>query len=101
MDKDELIAKVFKALGHPIRYKIIMFLFDGRKCVCELNDNVEFSPANLSQHLKILKDAGLVSSEKEGLKIFYSLRNDDVKKLVQAANDFLLNYIKDMGENVL
>jgi len=101
MNKEELIAKIFKALGHPIRYKIIMFLFEGRKCVCEMNDNVEFSQANLSQHLKILKDAGLVSSEKEGLKIFYSLRNDEVKKLVQAANDFLLNYIKAMGENIL
>ena len=101
MNKEELTAKVFKALGHPIRYKIIMFLFNGKKCVCELNDNVEFSQANLSQHLKILKDAGLVTTERDGSKIFYSLRNDDVRILVQSANDFLVNYIKMMGEQVL
>ncbi|MGJ7922030.1 ArsR/SmtB family transcription factor [Neobacillus sp. LXY-4] len=100
MQKEELIAKMFKAMGHPIRYKIILFLLDGKKCVCELNGNVEFSQANLSQHLKILKDAGILSSERDGSKVFYSLRNDDIKKLVHCADEFLVQYIQSLGNNI-
>ncbi|WP_318507505.1 metalloregulator ArsR/SmtB family transcription factor [Bacillus sp. T3] len=99
MEKEELIAKMFKALGHPIRFKIVLFLLDGRKCVCELNGNIEFSQANLSQHLKILKDAGILSSEREGPKIFYSLRNNDIKKMVHCADEFLVNYVKSLSDN--
>lgn len=99
MEKEELIAKMFKALGHPIRFKIVLFLLDGRKCVCELNGNIEFSQANLSQHLRILKDAGILSSEREGTKIFYSLRNNDIKKMVQCADEFLVNYVKSISDN--
>lgn len=99
MEKEELIAKMFKALGHPIRFKIVLFLLDGRKCVCELNGNIEFSQANLSQHLRILKDAGILSSEREGTKIFYSLSNNDIKKMVQCADEFLVNYVKSISDN--
>lgn len=38
MNKEEISVKIFKALGHPIRYRIVKFLYDGPKCVCKLNE---------------------------------------------------------------
>ncbi|GFR35541.1 hypothetical protein TCEA9_13530 [Thermobrachium celere] len=82
LTQEELVVKMFKALGHPIRYKIVKFLLDGPQCVCKLNENIEFSQSNLSQHLRILKDAGIVKGEKIGLNIHYSLTSDEIKKTV-------------------
>ncbi|GIW48826.1 MAG: hypothetical protein KatS3mg079_302 [Caloramator sp.] len=89
-----MIVKIFKALGHPIRYKIVKSLLDGPECVCKLNENIEFSQSNLSQHLRILKDAGVVKGEKVGLNIHYSLASDEIKELFEAAKRLLKAKIK-------
>ncbi|SKA81306.1 ArsR family transcriptional regulator [Caloramator quimbayensis] len=99
MNSDELTVKIFKALGHPIRYKIIKFLYNGPKCVCKLNENIEFSQANLSQHLRILKDAGLVKSEKIGLEMHYRLYSEDIKKIVDEAEKYVEDYINKLKTN--
>lgn len=99
MASEKLIPKMFKALGHPIRYDIVKFLLDGEKCVCKLNENIEFSQSNLSQHLKILKEAGLLKSKKYGLNIHYSIANDEVKKLVQAADKFIEFHLRELQNN--
>ena len=96
MNSEELIPKVFKALGHPIRYKIVKFLMDGPKCVCKLNENIEFSQSNLSQHLKILKDSGILKSEKVGLNIHYSIADESIHELIKAADKFVQNYINSI-----
>lgn len=101
MKNEELAAKVFKALGHPIRYKIVKFLMDEPKCVCKLNENVEFSQANLSQHLKILKDSGILKSEKVGLNTFYSISCEEIKELIEAVDKFTVSYVKNMKEDIL
>ena len=88
MSEQELSVKVLKALGHPVRYKIVKFLYDGPKCVCKLNEDIEFSQANLSQHLKILKEAGILSSEKVGMNIHYRISNDDVKNIIDAVEKY-------------
>ncbi|WP_373845157.1 ArsR/SmtB family transcription factor [Clostridium sp.] len=95
MNQEELSVKIFKALGHPIRYKIVKFLFDGPKCVCKLNEDVEFSQANLSQHLKILKDAGILASEKIGMNIHYRISNDEIKKVIECVDRCVLKYINN------
>jgi DNA-binding transcriptional ArsR family regulator len=96
MKSEEMIPKMFKALGHPIRYKIVKFLLNGEKCVCKLNENMEFSQSNLSQHLKILKEAGILKSRKNGLNIHYSVTNNDVGKLIEAADSFMNTYLNDI-----
>lgn len=96
MNSEELIPKMFKALGHPVRYKIVKFLMDGPKCVCKLNENIEFSQSNLSQHLKILKDSGILKSEKVGLNIHYSIADESIRELIKAADKFAQNYINNI-----
>jgi len=65
---------VFKALGHPSRLALIDHLVDGEKCVCELNDVIDADISTVSRHLSVLRNTGIVSSEKRGNKIFYTLR---------------------------
>lgn len=96
MNQDDLVVKIFKAMGHPIRYKIIKFLFDGPKCVCKLNENIEFSQANLSQHLRILKEAALLKSEKVGLETHYRLYDDNVKNIIQYVDKYVLDYVNNI-----
>ncbi|WP_234124202.1 ArsR/SmtB family transcription factor [Clostridium hydrogenum] len=86
MDEQEKSIRIFKALGHPIRYKIVKFLYDGPKCVCKLNEDIEFSQANLSQHLKILKEAGIVSSEKIGMNVHYKISNEEIKNIINSVD---------------
>jgi len=98
---DELTVKVFKALGHPVRYKIMKDLCNGPKCACKLNEDINFSQANLSQHLKILKEAGLVKNEKVGLEVQYRLYNEDVKEIVGSVEKYALNYISNIKKSSL
>ncbi|SEF64296.1 transcriptional regulator, ArsR family [Caloramator fervidus] len=98
MTKEELIVKMFKALGHPIRYKIVNYLLDGPKCVCVLNQDIEFSQSNLSQHLRILKDAGIVKGEKVGLNIHYSLYDEKIKDLIEVAKQIIDNKFETLKD---
>lgn len=92
MNQQEISVRIFKALGHPIRYKIVKFLYDGPKCVCKLNENIEFSQANLSQHLKILKEAGILLSEKIGMETHYRISSEEIKKIIDSVDKFVMSY---------
>jgi len=66
-------AEILKALGHPSRLLMVDELTRGERCVCELTDLVGADISTVSKHLAVLRDAGLVNSEKRGLKVFYRL----------------------------
>lgn len=82
MGLEELQAKLFKALGHPIRVKIVKKLMEEDMCACKFISDIDFSQSNLSQHLKILKEAGVVSSEKVGMNVIYSLVNREIAEII-------------------
>ncbi len=82
MNINDLQVKLFKALSHPIRLKIVKKLIENNMCVCELTGDIEFSQSNLSQHLKILKDAGILVSRKEGLRVNYEIYNNRIKDII-------------------
>ncbi len=75
VDREQAIrmAEVAKALGDPIRLQLIDVLkkHAGKVCVCELVPLFEVSQSTLSHHLKKLRDAGLVDSERQGLWAYY------------------------------
>ncbi len=78
-------AKVFKALGDPTRLKIIELLSEGELCVCEIIPKTGKSQPATSSHLKVLYEAGLVKSRKEGLSVYYKLSNESVIELLSVA----------------
>lgn len=64
-----------KALSDPNRVKIVKMLQHRELCVCEIQNALEIAQPTVSKHLKILEDAGLVTSRKDGLWVNYRLSN--------------------------
>jgi len=69
----EIRAGIIKALAHPSRVFIVEQLARNERCVCELREMIGADISTVSKHLSILKNAGIVSDEKRGLKVFYRL----------------------------
>ena len=70
----EAKAKVLKALAHPTRLWMVEKLEEGEKCVCEFVDVVDVDFSTISKHLSVLKQAGIVTAEKRGKQVFYTLK---------------------------
>ena len=82
--KTEQLAKIFKALGHPTRIQIIEHLIDINTCVCgEIVNIFPYSQSTISQHLKILKDSGIVCGEVEGPKTYFCIDKKILKQFKQ------------------
>ena len=67
-------AKIVKAMSHPTRLFIVDELSSSQRCVCELTKMIGDDVSTVSKHLAVLKNAGIVSDEKRGTQVFYSLR---------------------------
>lgn len=74
----ELHARLCKALADPKRLLIINALRDGPKAVGELTTELELSQSNVSQHLAVLRERGVVGAAREGNNVYYSLRDQRV-----------------------
>lgn len=73
-------VKLCKALGEPTRLKILRLLAVRPMYVCELNVVLDMSQPRISQHLRVLKEAGLLGETREAQRIFYSLDMEDLEK---------------------
>lgn len=72
--RDQELAAIAKALGHPTRAAIVRILVDRETCVCgDFVDELPYAQSTISQHLKILKDAGLICGETDGPSVCYCL----------------------------
>ncbi|HSQ28857.1 MAG TPA: metalloregulator ArsR/SmtB family transcription factor [Gemmatimonadaceae bacterium] len=71
-DLDRAVA-LFHALSDATRLGILDMLKDGERCVCELQDELDAAQSRLSFHLRVLKDAGLVTDRKEGRWMYYTI----------------------------
>lgn len=87
-----LCGSLLKSLSHPTRLEILELLRNenGELCVCDIYEKLELEQSNVSQHLKVLKDQGILNSRKEGLMVFYKVNYlevydilDQVKKILQ------------------
>ena len=68
-------AEVFRVLAHPTRIHIVECLREGELAVSAILERIAVEPANMSQHLSLLRSKNLVSARKEGNQVFYSLRD--------------------------
>lgn len=69
-------SRLFHALSDETRLQILERLRAGERCVCELTDALDVAQSRLSFHLKVLKDAGLVSDRREGRWMYYTLNTE-------------------------
>ena len=79
----ERMARVAKALGDPIRMQLVDVLgkHAGKVCVCELVPLFDLSQPTVSHHLKVLREAGIVEVERQGLWAFYYVKPDALEVL--------------------
>jgi ArsR family transcriptional regulator, arsenate/arsenite/antimonite-responsive transcriptional repressor len=82
-DQDDIqLAAIAKALAHPARIRILKILLDSNVCMCgEIVELMPLAQATVSQHLKELKQAGLILGEIEGPKICYCLNPEVIEKV--------------------
>jgi len=77
-------ARLFHALSDNTRLEIMDMLRNGECCVCELQDELRAAQSRLSFHLKVLKDAGLITDRKEGRWVYYAIDANALDDLADA-----------------
>jgi ArsR family transcriptional regulator len=87
--------KVMKALSDPNRVKIIKMLQQRVLCVCELKAALNLAQPTVSKHLKLLEDAGLVESDKDGLWVNYRLTNGNSSPYAAAVLGNLRHWLNE------
>ena len=85
----ELHAEVCKTFGHPKRLMVISALRDNELTVTEIAERTNIDVSNLSQHLHLFRDKGLVTTRREGTKIFYRLSHPNIGKALDLMSTFL------------
>jgi ArsR family transcriptional regulator, arsenate/arsenite/antimonite-responsive transcriptional repressor len=82
-DQVERMSAIAKALGDPIRIQLVDVLGKnaGKVCVCELVPLFDLSQPTVSHHLKVLREAGIVGSERRGLWAYYYVNPDSLEEL--------------------
>lgn len=80
-------CQAFKAMAHPTRLQILVILSQAERAVGELGEMLPISQANLSQHLQLLKDKGLLSCRRQGKQVLYRLRDNRLLGLLALARD--------------
>jgi DNA-binding transcriptional ArsR family regulator len=83
-------AHLFKALSHPARLQILQFLAQTGKCLTgDISENFPLTRATVNQHMKELKNAGLIYGHREGAKIVFCLDPEKIKELEEILGSFL------------
>jgi len=86
-------AQFFRALGHPIRIKILEILVRGGHTVQELQDALGLDQPIVSQQLAVLRNRNIVSAQKEGLSVTYTLRDPHIAELLRVARQIFNNHL--------
>ena len=104
MSAEEVVFKLksdfLKALAHPLRLAIIEQLKDGEKSVSQLVSANSVEQSSISKNLSLLKQAGILSSRQEGVGVYYSIRDQDIFKVLRLVSDMLAAKLKE-GERIL
>jgi ArsR family transcriptional regulator len=91
MTDAERLARIFKVLSVETRVRIVQLLKRRSLCVTALASQLGITPAAVSQHLRILRDAGIVKDQKQGLYVHYQLNKSNLARLGQALGKLLQN----------
>lgn len=84
---DEAIATLAKALGHPARIGIVRLLIEKQTCIgCDIVEEIQLAQSTVSEHLRILKAAGIITGEIERPRVCYSLNPASLQPLVALLN---------------
>lgn len=81
-ESDEVLATLAKAIAHPVRLQIVRLLSSRATCVCgEIVESLPLAQSTVSEHLRVLKQAGLVKGEVDGPRVCYGLDPEGMSRL--------------------
>jgi ArsR family transcriptional regulator, arsenate/arsenite/antimonite-responsive transcriptional repressor len=81
------VARQFQALSDPTRLELLVRLRKGERCVCDLMDVLDAAQSRLSFHLKVLKEAGLVTDRRDGRWVYYTLVPETIAEIREYVDD--------------
>jgi DNA-binding transcriptional ArsR family regulator len=93
---EENISRLFSIIGQPVRIQILMVIAGQEACVCHLETVLGMRQASISQHLMVLRKAGLVTTHRDGRNIYYKLQQPDVIAILEQAARLLGSNPKDL-----
>ena len=96
----QMISNIFKALSSSVRVKIIEMLRGGPLCVCHIIEGLGMEQSNTSQHLSVLKKAGIVESRKEGLSVYYKLKHPQVLDMINLVEEVLNKQLEETKQSL-
>jgi len=88
-------AEIAKAIAHPLRIAIVDFLKDGEQCVCDIAEYVGSERSNVSRHLSVMVNAGVLEYRKQGLKVIYALKTPCILDFFSCVVGVLKQQAKD------
>ncbi|NQT24058.1 winged helix-turn-helix transcriptional regulator [candidate division KSB1 bacterium] len=80
-------AQIFKALAHPTRIHLIELILEKRQCVKMMEETLGLTQPNISQHLSLLRNLGIVHAERDGNQVCYHVSNERITKLIDLISD--------------
>lgn len=93
-------ADVFQALAHPTRVAIVEMLGDGELAAGTLCQRLGLEPANVSQHLAILRSKSILSGRKVANSVFYSIRDPAINQVFELLRGFCLTHVAEMAQMI-
>ena len=90
----ELKSQIVQATAHPLRLAIIDFLSDGEQCVCDISTHLGAKRSNISRHLAVMLNAGVLDCRKDGLKVIYSLKTPCILKFLDCVTEVLRQQVR-------
>ena len=99
-DLAELVARRFRVLAEPMRIRLLDHLRDGESTVSELSDALGASQQNVSKHLAVLADAGMLGRRKDGNRVYYRIIDESVFELCEQVCGSAQQQLKTLQELV-
>ncbi len=96
----QIESDFLRAIAQPTRLKILYFLKDGERCACEIIPRMKEDQSNISRHLTHMRDAGILESRKEGVSVYYKIKDRRVFALLSLVDEMVRAEIKKKAKVV-
>ncbi len=97
-----LCSALLKSISHPTRLEILDLLMNKDElCVCEIYEKLDLEQSNVSQHLKVLKDQGILSSRKDGLMVLYKVDYLEIYEILEKVKLILQKQLQESLSHLL
>jgi ArsR family transcriptional regulator len=97
--KVQLEADLLSVLAQPTRLKILYFLKEGEQCACKINPYMQEDPSVVSRHLVKMREAGLLDSRREGVSIYYWIRDDRIFNVLETVDVIVREAAREKAEH--